>query len=170
MVMDGTLYACIARNLAEGIGSFWQLHFSDTLFSVFHEHPPLAIAMESLFFKFFGDSIFVERFYSFITLLVTTGLIVLIWKELTGNFRTGWMPLVLYFSVRKVTWAFANNMLENTMVIFTCLSVLFYLKSLRKQSVLFLMLSGLAVFLAFLSKGFTSLFVISLPFFIAISA
>ncbi len=43
MFMDGTIYAVISRNLAEGNGTFWNLYFSDTVFPVFSEHPPLAL-------------------------------------------------------------------------------------------------------------------------------
>ena len=42
MFMDGTMYASISRNLAQGLGSFWKLYFSATLYPEFHEHPPLA--------------------------------------------------------------------------------------------------------------------------------
>jgi hypothetical protein len=166
MTMDGTLYACIARNLAEGTGSFWQLHFSKTFFNVFYEHPPLAIAIESIWFKILGDSIYVERLYSFTTLLITSGLIILIWKEITNDIQTGWIPLLFYYSVKKISWAFANNMLENTMVIFICISALLYLKSLKQKHIIYLLFSGLSVLLAFFSKGFTSLFIFTLPFFL----
>ena len=43
MFMDGLYYACISRNLALGIGSFWDLEFTETLGKHFHEHPPLAL-------------------------------------------------------------------------------------------------------------------------------
>ena len=43
MFIDGLYYATIARNLSEGIGSLWFLHFTETSFNIFHEHPPLAI-------------------------------------------------------------------------------------------------------------------------------
>ena len=45
MFMDGLYYATIANNLANNIGSFWFLHFTNTEFPIFHEHPPLAFGM-----------------------------------------------------------------------------------------------------------------------------
>ena len=129
MFMDGLIYADISRNMAEGLGSFWKPHFTDTLFNVFYEHPPLAFGLQSIFFKLFGDNIYIERFYSLLTYVIVGCLIVLIWSKLTSYKKTGWLPLFLWLSTNYVTWALANNMLENTMSIFVCLSVLFYLNS-----------------------------------------
>ena len=44
MFMDGMLYTCVSKNLANGIGSFWFPVFSKFGFgglTTFHEHPPL---------------------------------------------------------------------------------------------------------------------------------
>jgi len=62
MFVDGVTYAAISRNLANGLGSFWEPHFSATLDTQFHGHPPLALGMQSLAFRVFGDSLLVERF------------------------------------------------------------------------------------------------------------
>ena len=55
MFMDGTIYAAISRNLAEGVGTMWALHFSAGLFPVFREHPPLVFWLQSFFFRLLGD-------------------------------------------------------------------------------------------------------------------
>ena len=39
--MDGLMYSAISKNLANGIGTFWNPYLSETLFPEFHEHPPL---------------------------------------------------------------------------------------------------------------------------------
>ena len=59
MFMDGVLYATMAKNLANGIGTFWQSHMSEIIFPAFINHPPLAIGLESIFFRILGDSRFV---------------------------------------------------------------------------------------------------------------
>ena len=51
MFVDGVTYAAIARNLAEGRGTFWSPHYTATLYSIFHEHPPLGLWLESLWFR-----------------------------------------------------------------------------------------------------------------------
>ncbi|MGK0366790.1 MAG: 4-amino-4-deoxy-L-arabinose transferase-like glycosyltransferase, partial [Saprospiraceae bacterium] len=89
MFMDGVLYAAVAKNQAEGFGSFWQPIFTDTWnkhgVHTFHEHPPLVFGIQSLFFKILGTSIYVERFYSFLTAFFTAWLIHLNWKIIFQN-------------------------------------------------------------------------------------
>jgi 4-amino-4-deoxy-L-arabinose transferase-like glycosyltransferase len=165
MFMDGLLYADISRNMAEGLGSFWKPHLSNGLFPEFYEHPPLAFGLQSIFFKVFGDSIYVERVYSLLTYIIVGYLITLIWSKLTKDKNTGWIPLFLWISTSGITWAAANNMLENTMSIFVCLSVLFYLNSTDKRRFLWIVLSGFTLFLGLLTKGFFCLYIWSVPFF-----
>ncbi len=81
MFMDGSIYAVIARNLAEGNGTFWDLYFSDTLMTNFREHPSLAIYLESLSFSIIGDTIYAERIYSLFTGIVSIFLIILIYRN-----------------------------------------------------------------------------------------
>ncbi|MGI6291011.1 MAG: ArnT family glycosyltransferase [Bacteroidales bacterium] len=170
MFLDGLLYAVISKNLANGIGDFWHLHLTKTLSPIFFEHPPLAFGLQSLFFKILGDSIFVEKLYSFLTYVVTGIIIVKIWKKLIVNNsnQTAWLPLLLWITIPLVFWAIPNNMLENTMMIFTSLSVLFILKSFENRRFLYLFLAGLSLFGAFLCKGFVGLFTFSFIFWIFI--
>ncbi|MCX6183389.1 MAG: glycosyltransferase family 39 protein [Bacteroidetes bacterium] len=168
MFMDGLMYAVVAKNLAHGEGSFWFLHFSDTLFSSFHEHPPLVFGIESIFYKIFGDSVLVEKLFSFATYFISGLVLVLIWKEITQNKLSiiAWLPLLLWVPMPLVHWGAVNNMLENTMLIFVCLSVLFTIRSLSQKRYFYLILSGLMLFAAFMCKGFTGLFPLSLPFWL----
>lgn len=166
MFMDGMMYATVSRNLAAGDGTFWDLHFSRTLFSGFHEHPPLAFWMESLFFRLFGDHFYTERIYSFVTFAANTVLFTALWKWALpgkdGN-STAWFPLLLWLSVYSITWGFNNNMLENTMMLFTSASALCIVRSTQKNRWAALALAGFCLFLAFLSKGFTGLYLWALP-------
>lgn len=165
MFMDGLMYATISKNLAHGLGTFWQSHYSETIFPAFINHPPLAIGLESIFFRIFGDSRFVERFYSILAILLTGLIIVKIWKSLGKKSTTGWLPLFFWIAIPSVTWASVNNMLENTMGIFICLSILFYIKSLKNSSILFLFLSGFMLSFGFMTKGFVTFFSVTFPFF-----
>lgn len=166
MFMDGLLYADISRNMSEGLGSFWQPHFSNTLLNEFYEHPPLAFGLQSLWFKIFGDSIYVERLYSLFTYIVVAYLIVLIWGNLTNDRKTAWIPLLFWLITADVIWSVSNNMLENTMTIFVCLSVLFYFKSFKDKRFMWIVLSGLSISLGCLTKGFFCLYIWSMPFFV----
>lgn len=165
MFLDGLLYADISRNMSEGLGSFWKPHLSNSLFKEFYEHPPLALGLQSLAFSVFGDSIFVERFYSLFTSIIVGYLIVLIWEKLTNSKKNAWIPLFLWITTNTITWATENNLLENTMNIFVYLSVLFYFNSLEKKRILWLILSGFSLSLGVLSKGFFCLYIWGMPFF-----
>ena len=82
MFIDGIWYAVIARNLAEGNGSYWFPQFSQTIFSDFHEHPGFVFWLQSYFFKILGDSFWTERIFSGIQYLFNLILIILIWKKI----------------------------------------------------------------------------------------
>lgn len=165
MFLDGTIYATLSRNLTMGLGTFWQPHLTNTLLPAFVEHPPLALGLEGILFRIFGDSRFVERFYSLLTIIITGMIIVSIWKMLLKKSSTGWLPLLFWISMPTVTWASVNNMLENTLIIFICLSVLFYIKSQKSNRIVFLSLAGLMLSSGFLTKGFVTFTPLALPFF-----
>ena len=162
MFLDGITYSAISKNMAHGYGRFWEPHYTEGLAPLFYGHPPLAIGLQAICFKFFGDSIFVERLYSLLTFLITGSLIALIWKRVSGSFKFGWLPILLWILVSDVSWACSNNMLENTMMIFTTLSFLWVLKG-EKKSLIWFALAGISLFLALLCKGLTSLYIWSAP-------
>ncbi len=165
MFMDGLYYAAIAKNMAHGLGTFWTPFFSETLYPQFYEHPPLAMAMQSLLYNIFGDSIYIERIYSFLIVSGTGVLISLIWKELTQSYKNSWLPLWLWISINIISWACANNMLENTLTLFVLLASLFYLKSRTQHRQFFLIIAGSFLFAALLTKGFVALYIWAFPFF-----
>ena len=166
MFMDGLYYASIARNLADGLGSFWHLHFTDISYPIFYEHPPLAMGIQSVFFYVFGSSIYVERFYSFLTFIVTAYIIHIIWGKINRKELKylSWLPLLFWVIIPLNSWACSNNILENTMNIFVSLSVLFSIKSLKRSKLKNTFFAGGFLSLAFLSKGFVGLFPLSIFF------
>ena len=163
MFFDGLIYSTIAKSLSQGIGSFWNLCFSEG--RPFIGHPPLAMGIQSLFYLLLGDSFYVEKIYSVFTVVLSAFILFHIWKELEMNVKNFWMVLLLWLLVPTVAWASTNNMLENSMNIFVLLSVWAYLRSLKKHRFLYCFLSGVMLFLAFLCKGFTGLYPLALPFF-----
>lgn len=163
MFIDGVLYACVSRNMACGMGSFWEPSYTQSIGSVFHAHPPLAFGLEALFFKLLGDYWWVEKAYSMLMFLLSGLLIALIWKRTTNNFRWAWLPLLFWMVMPLVTWGATNNMLENTMTVFVLLAVWLMIVSYQKNNKLWLFVAGIALFAAFLSKGFTGLFPLAFP-------
>jgi 4-amino-4-deoxy-L-arabinose transferase-like glycosyltransferase len=161
MFLDGVIYSDVSKNLAHGLGSFWNPYFTATFMSDFHEHPPLAFGIQSLLFRLLGDSRFVERFYSLLTFCLTALVIHKIWKKL--GYKNSWIPLFLWALTPTVFWTSYNNLLENTLTVFTALSVYFYLRYLEKDSFAYIMLSALMLSLGFLTKGFVSFFPWTFP-------
>jgi len=168
MFMDGTQYACVARDLAQGKGSFWFPHLSDSWLkngsSDFMEHLPLHYFLQSKFFLVFGESIYAERIYCFCCLLFSVLFIHAIWQLIPAKSDTlkenSWLPILLWGTCGSVFWAYRNNMLEITVSIFALGSVYFQLRSVYKTKWLYLnvFLSGIFIFLSSLSKGLPGLF------------
>lgn len=163
MFMDGLIYAGLSKNLALEIGTFWKPHFSNTSFQNFYEHPPLALHLESIAFKTFGYAKIIPKIYSISTFILVGILISKLWKLLSQ--KNSWIPILIWLLIPIVRWATWNNLLENTMSIFTTLALLLYLTSKNhKFHFILVILSGFSISLAFLTKGFVSLFPIMSPF------
>jgi 4-amino-4-deoxy-L-arabinose transferase-like glycosyltransferase len=161
MFMDGLIYSSIAHNLSQGIGTFWNPRFSATCMTDFHGHPPLAFGLQSIFYTLFGESRIIDKAYSLLTFVVVGYVLIKIWNAL--NLKHSWLPLLFWLSTPLVIWACSNNMLENTLSIFTSLSVLLYLKSQQDRKYFYIILSGLMLSLGFLTKGFVAFFPWSFP-------
>ncbi|MBU0766098.1 MAG: glycosyltransferase family 39 protein, partial [Bacteroidetes bacterium] len=168
--MDGLMYACVSKNLANGIGTFWFPKFSELGFAgntTFHEHPPLVFGIQAMFFKILGNSIYVERLYSFMTACITAYLITRLWKLLTNDEQKVqeliWLPVLFWIIIPVSFWSYQNNVQENTMGIFTLLAVYYSLKGLysTQGSFFYLLFSGFFIFLASFSKGVPGLFPIA---------
>ena len=170
MFVDGVTYSAISKNLANGIGSNWNPHYTKTLYPEFREHPPLVFIIQSLFFRIFGDAFYTERIFCFIVALLTALGIVNIWKLMNDNKEISndyWLPIFLWLLVPLVAWSYKNNMLENVMGLFTIFAVCFLIKAIKEGYNLYLIAGGIFILFAFLSKGFTGLFPIVVPLIFA---
>jgi len=164
---DGVIYGMISKNLAEGLGTAWSPYFNQ-LNPTFFEHPPLVFWVQSIFFKVFGDSRFIDVFYSFFTGLVTLFLMKSIWKRTTTLNVGSWFVVILFSVIPMISWIYANNMLENTLTVLTLLTVLSIIFTLKVSNSFFLILggvfSGIFLIASFLAKGPTGLFPLATPF------
>lgn len=160
MFFDGVFYANFSKVMGLHYSGFWNLKDCESCVNLYG-HLPLAIYLESIIFRLFGDSIYNERFYSLITYLISGILIHLIFREISNKKQYSWIALFLWIIIPVVTWAVSNNMLENTMTVFVLSSVLFSLKNIKTNSFVSIFFSGLSIFLAFLSKGVVAFFPLS---------
>ncbi len=170
MFTDGVLYASIAHNLAIGKGTIWFPYFDDIMYPFFHQQPPLTFIIQSTFFEDYGDSIYVERGYSFLTACISAALIVWLWKIINKddpeNKKMAWLPVLMWIIIPVCFWAYCNNMEENTMGVFTLLSVVLIYKGLVSGSwmkVIYIIIGSGVTVLAFLCKGFPGLFPMIIP-------
>ena len=169
MFFDGTLYAIISKNMANGTGSLWAPHISESFGSIFYEQPPMAFFIESFFFRLLGDSVYVESFFGFFVGFLTILMIKQIWEKTILNYKDlFWIP-VLFFSIMPMTsWLYSNNMLEILMTFFTMVSIYFTIKAhdhnKTSGQLLWGLLSGTFIVFAFLTKGPVGLFPFALPF------
>lgn len=168
MYNDGLWYATIARNLAEGRGSFWEPFFTETIFPAFHEHPPLVFGLQSVLFSWIGDHIAVEKTYALATFLVSTLLMVAIWRKRTGNRASGtdpalWFFPVLLWIINEVVYVYyPAHILECTLGAFTLAAVyaLMHADPTRPltRNLPAMALGAVCTGGAVLSKGFPGLF------------
>lgn len=169
MFMDGLLYACVSKNLADGIGTFWFPHLSKTLHSFFDQQPPLGFGIQAVFFEIFGGSIYVERGYSFLMALLNAGLIALLWRTVFKNEseikKMTWLPVLFWITIPVCFWAYSNNILENTMSIFDLLAIILLVRFFQTKSLFLIGMGGVFIFLASLTKGIQGLFPLASIFF-----
>jgi 4-amino-4-deoxy-L-arabinose transferase-like glycosyltransferase len=165
MFVDGIWYATISNNLANGFGSLWKPLFTNTIFPEFYEHPPLVFWIQSLFFRIFGSSFWTERIYCLSIFILTSFLVIKIWKIINTDNpdykKASYIPISLWMLNFQTFFPYPNNVLECTLTVFTLLAIYFLIKSLsypKKQSYLFIFLSGIFVFLGVMCKGAVALF------------
>lgn len=155
--MDGLYYANIARNMAEGQGSFWAPFFSPAQ-PYFQGHPPLAFALQSLFFRVLGDFFWVDRLYPYALLLGH----LLLFRAFAQGLKTSgtWLAL-LSLAIPLWSWAFQENILELSLSFFA-LAATYWLWA-YPQHWYSSLIAGFLVLAALLSKGLPALFVLALP-------
>lgn len=165
--LDGVTYASISRNMAIGKGSFWAPYYRYDWF--FAEHPPLMFGLQALFFKVFGDHYLTEKIYCFVLWVVTTLLIIKLWKRATSEYEdvkhSYILPVLMWTILPTVTWSYTNNILDTTMCLFDLIAVVILFPALRRGAVPLsrLILAGVFTFCAVLTKGPVGLFVFGVP-------
>ncbi len=166
---DGVEYASVARNLADGVGTFWKPYLDDRIHPVFHEHPPLVFWIQSLFFRIFGDGAYFEAFYGFFIGLIILGCVGWFWQRVRRDFRLpavgNWWPMLLLVPLPIFTYMLQTNRIVNT---WTILAIAAFYISYRstlanKHQIFYSLLSGGLIYLGFLSKGPVALFTFAVP-------
>lgn len=158
MFMDGLIYSSVADNLAHGRGSLWHLTYTLTNDAEFYGHPPLMMWMLAGWFMVFGTSMLTAKMYALLMVVLASVLMVAVWRRLGFDRRTGWLPLLMWMCISDVVLLSCNNFLESTMLVFVMASVWCMLRGGWWN-----VAGGVAVAMAFLTKGPTGLFTVVLP-------
>jgi 4-amino-4-deoxy-L-arabinose transferase-like glycosyltransferase len=161
MFLDGVTYAAISKNLANGAGTFWQPQLSKTIYSAFYDHPPLFFGIQSIFFKFLGAGIYTERIFSLLNALLSMAGIILIWNLFfkdSAMAKFSWVAVILWILTPVISWSYRNNMIENTVTVFTLFSCYFILYAIKRENRVWLFPGTVLILLAVLSKGACGLF------------
>ncbi|MEM9821811.1 MAG: glycosyltransferase family 39 protein [Bacteroidota bacterium] len=168
MFVDGLWYASISRNLAMGEGSFWYPQFSATIFSNFHEHPPLWFGLQSLFFRCLGDHFFTERIFSLCQYLCTAFMIVCLWRMVTKTYASVYakywlMPLLLWQGNLLAYYFLPANLLDSGVALLDLIVIALLYAAFQNKHSWKLGLAAFVLFLAFLTKGLVALFPLAFP-------
>lgn len=174
--VDGTLYATIARNMAEGRGTCWDPFYTEGIHQHFAEHPPLGLILESLLFRVFGDHFWIEKLFGLLLLITTIPALRSCWRSLArlganDLDRYFWAALLCWFLIPLWPWMYGNNMLENPLLLFSAWSVACILKAEAlpwKKSVAWHAAAVACLAATFLSKGPFGLFPIAVPLFVSV--
>jgi 4-amino-4-deoxy-L-arabinose transferase-like glycosyltransferase len=160
------LYSSVSKNYAEGYGTFWDNYFSATYSVHFHEQPPLMFFLQAIFFKLLGSSIYTERIYCLVAAVISFLLIRRCWTIISGSGKGSWLPVLFWFIMPVTFWAFTNNVEECTMSLFALGGMIHLLRALHegKRPAVHLLLAGLFILLAGLTKGIQGMFLLAAPF------
>lgn len=163
MFLDGITYAAISKNLANNIGTPFRLIYTQTIFNPFYEHPPFVFWLQSLFFKVFGSSFLIEKFYSLLSGLFIGWGIILIWNVFFENKKHNWVVIFIWITIPTLFWAYTNNILENSVSVFSIFAVYFLIQFIKTEKYKFLISGGIFIIISFLCKGFIGLFPLVTP-------
>lgn len=172
MFFDGLIYASIARNMSQGVGSFWYPHYTQFFLDPFYEHPPLVFWLQSFAYRIFGDHRLVEFLWGTACALLIVFFIYKLYMlsdQKKSNEQkvssSSWFPIFLFAVIPTISWTFSNNILENTMAIFTTASVWLMFRAFIFGKRIFLssFMAGALIIMAFMSKGLTGLFPLAVP-------
>jgi 4-amino-4-deoxy-L-arabinose transferase-like glycosyltransferase len=166
---DGVEYANVARNMADGLGSFWKPYHDDFGYLVFHEHPPLVFWIQSIFFRIFGDGPYLESFYGLFMGLLIVGGTGWFWQRVRRDFQLfpigSWWPMLLLVPLPIFTYILPINRIVNTWTLLAIIATyLAYLSSVKtRHTIYFSILAGGAIYLGFIAKGPVAFFMFAVP-------
>lgn len=158
MFFDGLTYATVARNLNEGLGSFWTPYYTPYIHPEFYEHPPFSFALHSLFYRLFGDQSWVDRIYPYTMYGVSVLMMRRIWSLFIPAGHRAWIPQLMWTLTPTVIWVHQNNLLEAPLSAAVLCVVWLLFEGTIKRNYFWSVLAGITFFFALGIKGPVALF------------
>ena len=176
-----------AKNIVDnGFVDFWKpSHIESPTAPDKQSYMPLGYLIESWAMRLFGDSILFDKLYSMFFFVLCAVLIVRIWVLIGNRSRTGWIPLVFWMLSPIVIRSSTQNLLEMPLTVFVLLAFCALVRSywtrhksydlsaitpetpIRKRNfakaMLWDLLAALWMAAAFLTKGFSGLYMLMMP-------
>lgn len=162
--VDGTTYAILARNLAQGKGSSWHLHYSqpdgywlaDSRGDYYVDNPPLGIWLEAGIFHLLGDHWWIEELVTGLWLFVISFFLVRCWRVIHPdgpNRDLAWLPILWLGTGFYTRYCLSGNLLELPLLGFGTFGLYQLLRALLQNRTAGWYWGGLAIFGGILTKG-----------------
>lgn len=168
LFIDGLLYKTVSHNFFSGESSFWKMKFNDVSMNPFYEQPPLFFFVTGSIYSLLGDSFIIDKTITLLFLILSFILIHKICRLLFSSQQYFVIVILLLLSIPVFCWAFVNQVIETFVVPLSLGALYVFLISVYRQNLKWLipqalLFSGIVILL-FLTKGFQSCFIITLPF------
>ena len=160
MFFDGLTYATIARNLEEGLGTFWAPHYTAYIHPEFYEHPPFSFGIHSIYYRLFGDQAWVDRFYAYTLYGLSILMMRRLWSLFIAAGHRAWIPQLLWTITPGVIWVHQNNMLEAPLNAAAIAVTWLLIEGTLKRNYFWSALAGVLLYIALGVKGPVGAFVI----------
>lgn len=176
---DGLTYACVARNMAEGVGSWWTPTYTalDSVWiagnttDVLYGQMPLFYWLQVPWFWILGNHWWVEKVYDTAVLIALLVLIAHTWRwQWAGSSVAayGWLPVLLLCVCPDFRWTCTNHVIEPTLTLCCMASIGCILRAWRGNE-RWALAAGVGVVLSVLAKGPVGLFPLVAPLALCLS-
>lgn len=164
--VSSTTYGVFAKNILSS-GNWFHFTLGPGLYDPFVDHPYLALWLDALAFKIFGISAQTIRLVSSVLGICSVAWLYLSVKNISDELHSAWTCLCL-FTVTVFLNFMGSGWFDIPMVAFILGGFYFATESFKKNSVVFIFLSGVLLAAAFLTKGIGALGIIPIGVYVLI--
>ena len=157
LLVDALTFTAIAKNILS-TGDWKTLHFSPDAYADFYMHPPLAMWLQALIFKYFGFSEPMSRALSSGTGVLSVAIVFAFTRRFFNLAGATWAAVVLFTSTRFIKWG-TNFYFDGIIGFFILAGICSWLFAIRNREeltikeALFAFVGGISFAAAFMTKG-----------------